>query len=82
MFWDTKEVLGHQGKGNRKRVLEKFTARARRAVVKAQEEARTRQHACVGTEHLLLGLIAKRQDPLVQVLRRLGAGDHGYSRQG
>jgi ATP-dependent Clp protease ATP-binding subunit ClpC len=29
-------------------------------------------HACIGTEHLLLGLIAKKEDPLVQVLRRLG----------
>jgi ATP-dependent Clp protease ATP-binding subunit ClpC len=53
-------------------VFEKFTARARRAVVQAQEEARKRRHACIGTEHLLLGLIAKKEDPLVQVLRRLG----------
>lgn len=53
-------------------LFEKFTDRAQRAVVQAQEEARKRRHACIGTEHLLLGLIAEREDPLVQVLRRLG----------
>lgn len=53
-------------------MFEKFSHRAQRAVEQAQEEARKRRHACVGTEHLLLGLIAKREDPLVQVLRRMG----------
>jgi ATP-dependent Clp protease ATP-binding subunit ClpC len=38
-------------------MFERFTDRARRVVVRAQEEARTLDHNYVGTEHLLLGLI-------------------------
>jgi ATP-dependent Clp protease ATP-binding subunit ClpC len=38
-------------------MFERFTDRARRVVVLAQEEARMLNHAYIGTEHLLLGLI-------------------------
>ena len=38
-------------------MLERFTDRARRVVVLAQEEARRLDHDYIGTEHLLLGLI-------------------------
>lgn len=38
-------------------MFERFTDRARRVVVQAQEEARTRGHDHVGTEHVLLGLV-------------------------
>ena len=38
-------------------MFERFTDRARRVVVWAQEEARTFNHNYIGTEHLLLGLI-------------------------
>jgi ATP-dependent Clp protease ATP-binding subunit ClpC len=38
-------------------MFERFTDRARRVVVQAQEEARTLNHAHLGPEHLLLGLI-------------------------
>ena len=38
-------------------MFEKFTDRARRVVVLAQEEARLLRHDYIGTEHLLLGLI-------------------------
>jgi ATP-dependent Clp protease ATP-binding subunit ClpC len=38
-------------------VFERFTDRARLAVVRAQEEARTLDHDYIGPEHLLLGLI-------------------------
>jgi ATP-dependent Clp protease ATP-binding subunit ClpA len=38
-------------------MLERFTHRARRVVVLAQEEARTLYHDYIGTEHILLGLI-------------------------
>ena len=37
-------------------MFERFTDRARRVVVQAQEEARTRNHDFIGPEHLLLGL--------------------------
>jgi ATP-dependent Clp protease ATP-binding subunit ClpC len=38
-------------------MFEIFTDRARMVVVQAQDEARTRDHDYIGTEHLLLGLI-------------------------
>jgi ATP-dependent Clp protease ATP-binding subunit ClpC len=38
-------------------VFERFTDRARRAVVLAQEEARMLNHNYIGTEHILLGLL-------------------------
>jgi ATP-dependent Clp protease ATP-binding subunit ClpC len=37
-------------------MFERFTDRARRVVVRAQEEARTLDHNYIGSEHLLLGL--------------------------
>jgi ribosomal protein S18 acetylase RimI-like enzyme len=40
-------------------VFERFTEAARRVVVLAQEEARLLDHDYIGTEHLLLGLIAE-----------------------
>jgi ATP-dependent Clp protease ATP-binding subunit ClpC len=38
-------------------MFERFTDRARRVVVLAQEEARMLDHNSIGTEHILLGLI-------------------------
>jgi ATP-dependent Clp protease ATP-binding subunit ClpC len=38
-------------------MFERFTDRARRAVVLAQHEARLLNHDFIGTEHILLGLI-------------------------
>ena len=38
-------------------LFERFTDRARRVVVLAQEEARLLNHNYIGTEHILLGLI-------------------------
>src|SRR6266508_6129842 len=38
-------------------VFERFTDRARRSVVLAQEEARMLNHNYIGTEHILLGLV-------------------------
>jgi ATP-dependent Clp protease ATP-binding subunit ClpC len=40
-------------------MLEEFTARARRVVLLAEQEARMRDHNYVGTEHILLGLTRK-----------------------
>ena len=42
-------------------VFEKFTDRARRVVVRAQEEARALNHDFIGTEHILLGLVGEGQ---------------------
>ena len=38
-------------------MFERFTDRARRVIVQAQEEARTHNHHSIGTEHVLLGLL-------------------------
>jgi predicted DNA-binding transcriptional regulator AlpA len=46
----------------------RFTDRARSAVVKAQEEARLLNHNYIGTEHLLLGLLAIGEGLAYQVL--------------
>jgi ATP-dependent Clp protease ATP-binding subunit ClpA len=52
-------------------VLERFTERARRVLVLAQEEARLLNHGFIGTEHLLLGLIAERDGIAAEVLAAL-----------
>jgi prophage maintenance system killer protein len=51
--------------------FERFTDRARRAVSLAQEEARGLGHNYLGTEHLLLGLLAEDQGLARRVLDRL-----------
>jgi ATP-dependent Clp protease ATP-binding subunit ClpA len=54
-------------------VFERFTDRARRVVVLAQEEARLLNHNYIGTEHILLGLIREGEGVAAQVLVKLGA---------
>jgi ATP-dependent Clp protease ATP-binding subunit ClpC len=51
-----------------------FTYRVRGALIKAREEARLRHHEQVGTEHLLLGLLAEEDTLVMDVLENLGAG--------
>jgi len=51
-----------------------FTYRVRGALIKAREEARLRHHEHVGTEHLLLGLLAEEDTLVMDVLENLGAG--------
>ena len=50
-----------------------FTSRVRGALIKAREEAQRRFHAHVGTEHLLLGLLAEEDTLVGDVLENLGA---------
>src|SRR6478752_2286509 len=54
-------------------MFERFTDRARRVVVLAQEEARLLGHNYIGTEHILLGLIREGEGVAAQVLVKLGA---------
>jgi len=53
-------------------MFERFTDRARRVVVLAQEEARMLSHNYIGTEHLLLGLLHEDQGMAAQVLGEMG----------
>jgi ATP-dependent Clp protease ATP-binding subunit ClpC len=53
-------------------MFERFTDRARRVVVLAQEEARLLDHDYIGTEHLLLGLIQEREGLAAKALEQLG----------
>jgi ATP-dependent Clp protease ATP-binding subunit ClpC len=53
-------------------VFEKFTDRARRVVVRAQEEARALNHDFIGTEHILLGLVGEGQGVAAKALESLG----------
>jgi ATP-dependent Clp protease ATP-binding subunit ClpC len=52
-------------------LFERFTDRARRVVVLAQEEARMLDHTYVGTEHVLLGLIHEGEGVAARVLESL-----------
>src|SRR6266571_5552944 len=54
-------------------MFERFTDRARRVVVLAQEEALQLNHNYIGTEHILLGLIREGEGVAAQVLVKLGA---------
>jgi ATP-dependent Clp protease ATP-binding subunit ClpC len=53
-------------------VFERFTERARRVVVLAQEEARMLNHNYIGTEHILLGLIQEGEGVAARALERFG----------
>jgi ATP-dependent Clp protease ATP-binding subunit ClpA len=53
-------------------VFERFTDRARRVIVLAQEEARLLDHDYIGTEHLLLGLAREGQGVAAKALEVLG----------
>jgi len=52
-------------------MFERFTDRARRVVVLAQEEARMLEHNYIGTEHLLLALIHEGEGVAATALRAL-----------
>jgi ATP-dependent Clp protease ATP-binding subunit ClpC len=53
-------------------MFERFTDRARRVVVQAQEEARSLSHNFIGTEHILLGLIREGEGVGAKALESLG----------
>lgn len=53
-------------------MFERFTERARKSIVFAQEEARLFEHNYIGTEHLLLGLIRESEGIAAKSLDALG----------
>src|SRR6202047_3527582 len=56
----------------RRTMFERFTDRARRVVVLAQDEARMLNHNYIGTEHILLGLIHEGEGVAAKALESLG----------
>ena len=53
-------------------MFERFTDRALRVMVLAEEEARMHSHDWIGTEHILLGLIREGDGVAVTALESLG----------
>ncbi|MFI2274718.1 MULTISPECIES: ATP-dependent Clp protease ATP-binding subunit [Catenuloplanes] len=62
-------------------MFERFTDRARRVVVLAQEEARMLNHNYIGTEHILLGLIHEGEGVAAKALESLGVSLEGVRQQ-
>ena len=53
-------------------MFERFTDRARRVVVLAQDEARGLKHNYIGTEYLLLGLMSEGEGVAGKALETMG----------
>ena len=53
-------------------MFEKFTDKARRTVVRAQEEAKALNHNYIGTEHLLMGMVQDQDHKIASILNALG----------
>jgi ATP-dependent Clp protease ATP-binding subunit ClpC len=62
-------------------MFERFTDRARRVVVLAQDEARMLNHNYIGTEHLLLGLLSEGEGVAAQALKNMGVSVEDVRRQ-
>src|SRR5829696_9164144 len=62
-------------------MFERFTDRARRVVVLAQEEARMLNHNYIGTEHILLGLVSEGDGVAAKALESLGIAVEGVRQQ-
>src|SRR5216684_7441739 len=69
-----RSVRGHE-------MFERFTDRARRVVVLAQEEARMLGHTYIGTEHILLGLIHEGEGVAAKALESLGISQQAVRQQ-
>ena len=65
--------LGRTQVAEEKPLFERFTDRARRVVVLAQEEARLLNHNYIGTEHILLGLIHEGEGVAAKALESSGS---------
>ena len=57
--------------------LERFTAEGRQVIKAAKEEARAMEHGAVGSEHLLLGLLARPEGVPARALEALGVSLEG-----
>jgi ATP-dependent Clp protease ATP-binding subunit ClpA len=70
VLWAGGQVL--LSSARRRTMFERFTDRARRVVVLAQDEARMLKHNYIGTEHILLGLIHEGEGVAAKALESLG----------
>ena len=57
-----------------------YSTRAQRALALAESAATAEGNECIGTEHLLLGLLAERTGPAAQILTHLGVTDEQVRR--
>jgi hypothetical protein len=69
------------GAGSGSSTFERFTDRARRVVVMAQDEARALNHGYIGTEHILLGLVREGDGVAAKALGSLGISLETLRRQ-
>src|SRR5207247_7818010 len=80
-----KDGAGDQGLPDRSvrsdEMFERFTDRARRVVVLAQEEARMLNHNYIGTEHILLGLTREGEGVAAKALESLGISQEAVRQQ-
>jgi ATP-dependent Clp protease ATP-binding subunit ClpC len=53
------------------RMHERFTDRARKVMERANQQAIRFNHGCVGTEHILLGMVEKHSGVAINVLKNL-----------
>lgn len=53
-------------------LFDKYTERAKRVLMFAQEESRRLNHDYIGTEHLLLGLVREEKGPAARILSGMG----------
>lgn len=67
----TPEEYGQLGRGLRMPMFERFTERARRVIILAQDEAKRLNHSAVGTEHILLGIVREGEGVASKVLESL-----------
>src|SRR5437867_12104000 len=65
------EISGAERRPGENGMFERFSDRARRVVVLAQEEARMLNHNYIGTEHILLGLIQEGEGVAAKALESL-----------
>ncbi len=74
-------VAGSSPTRKDERMFERFTDRARRVVVLAQEEARMLNHNYIGTEHILLGLIHEGEGVAAKALESMNISLEGVREQ-
>jgi ATP-dependent Clp protease ATP-binding subunit ClpA len=70
-------LTGFYAHGRLTAMFERFTGNARQVVVRAQEEARRLHHNYIGTEHILLGLLAVPDGHAVRALEGFGLSLNG-----